>query len=125
MLVTMTARDALCHEGVVTVTGASDTPESPGALPAVRLLPAQPSPFSRTTTICYELPAGGPVRLQIYDLAGRRVRTLVQQSAASPGAHRVVWDGRDAQGIPVPAGVYACRLEAGATRVTERVIRLR
>jgi hypothetical protein len=125
MLVTMTAHNALYHQGTVTVTGSSGVADGPLPLRVVRLLPAQPSPFAGATTLGYDLPISGPATLQVYDLAGRQVRTLARESAASAGTHRVVWDGLDAQGRPAPAGIYVCRLDAGTASITERLIRLR
>jgi len=52
------------------------------------------------------------LRLVIYDIRGRKVRTLVntQQQA---GNHQVAWDGTDDRNLPLAAGVYLCRMEAG------------
>jgi hypothetical protein len=126
MLVTMTRHNALCHEGLATVSGtSSDVAAGDPRLSRARLLPARPSPFAGSTTIDYALPARGPVSLQIFDLAGRRVRTLAEASATSAGTHRVVWDGCDAAGAPVAAGVYVCRLETAGSRLSRRLIRLR
>lgn len=125
MRVTMTAHNALHHQGTATVTGSSDVPEAPGTARALRLRPAQPSPFAGVTTLGYDLPSGGAVALRIYDLAGRQVRLLVREAAARAGTHQVVWNGLDDDGRTVPAGVYVCRLEAGTASVAERLIRLR
>lgn len=48
--------------------------------------------------------------MKIFDLAGRRVRRLVEQRALSTGAHTIGWDGKDAAGAVVPPGVYYARL---------------
>lgn len=85
----------------------------PGAMPTVlRLYPCQPNPFNPRTTIRYDLPEAGPVRLSVFDLAGRRVRTLVDESMPQ-GSHEAVWDGRDASGREVSSGTYLARLEFG------------
>ncbi|MEW6750264.1 MAG: Ig-like domain-containing protein [Candidatus Latescibacterota bacterium] len=72
-----------------------------------------PNPFNPATTISYQLAAPAPVRLEVYDVLGQRVRTLVRQ-VQSAGFHTVVWDSRDDQAQPVGAGVYLCRLRAGS-----------
>jgi hypothetical protein len=72
----------------------------PGAPAALRLHPNQPNPFNPLTTIRFDLPAAGPVRLAVYDLAGRLVRVLVEEARAA-GSHEAVWDGRDAAGVPL------------------------
>ena len=70
--------------------------------------------------IQYELAAGGPVELVVYDLSGRRVRTLVS-GPVEAGTHEVQWDGRDAQGRTVASGVYIYRLVAGEFSESRRM----
>jgi hypothetical protein len=70
-----------------------------------------PNPFNASTTIRFELPEIAAIRLVVYDVAGRAVRTLGRAYYA-PGRHAVVWDGRDEEGRPVASGVYLYRLEA-------------
>ncbi len=71
-----------------------------------------PNPFNPTTTIRYQVAVGAPVRLEIFDVLGQRVRTLIAETQAA-GFHRVVWDSRDDGGRAVAAGVYLYRLQAG------------
>lgn len=73
---------------------------------------AFPNPFNPVTTISFSLPAAGRVRLDIHDLRGRRVRSLLSEDRQA-GEQRVVWDGRDGQGQSVASGVYFARLEFG------------
>jgi hypothetical protein len=85
----------------------------PGALPtALRLHPCRPNPFNPRTTITYDLPEAGGVRLAVFDLAGRLVRMLVDEGR-SQGTYEAVWDGRDAAGREVGSGTYLARLEFG------------
>ena len=84
-----------------------------GAAPrpsATRLYPCQPNPFNPRTTIKYDLPEAGPVRLTVFDVAGRLVRTLVDESMQQ-GSHEAVWDGRDSSGREVGSGSYLAWLE--------------
>jgi hypothetical protein len=71
-----------------------------------------PNPFNPRTTIRFDLPAAGPVRLAVYDVAGRLVRVLVEGERAA-GSYEAVWDGRDASGRSAPSGSYLARLVAG------------
>ncbi len=68
-----------------------------------------PNPFNPSTTISFAVSgnddAGHRVSLMIYDMRGRRIRTLVHSNLA-PGTHNVVWDGKTGSGIGVPSGVY-------------------
>lgn len=68
-----------------------------------------PNPFNSVTAICYQLSATNFINLSIYDLLGRRVRTLVDKTEAA-GNHSIVWDGRDESGQPVSSGVYFYKL---------------
>lgn len=71
-----------------------------------------PNPFNANTVIKYALPNPGQVRLVIYDLLGRQIKTLVnaQQQA---GQFQSIWDSTDEENRLVAAGVYFCRIEAG------------
>ncbi len=87
--------------------------QNDGKIPTeFKLMQNFPNPFNPSTTIKYELPKAGHVRLVVYDLLGRRIRTMVdtQQQA---GQFQTVWDGTDERNVPVTAGVYFCHMEAG------------
>ncbi|ARA94337.1 hypothetical protein AWN76_015030 [Rhodothermaceae bacterium RA] len=71
-----------------------------------------PNPFNPTTQISFTLPEATSVRLAVYDLMGREVKTLVSQTMEA-GQHTVTWNGRDAAGQPVASGTYFYRIEAG------------
>lgn len=70
-----------------------------------------PNPFNSATTIRYELPEVASIHLTIYDLAGQKVRTLVQ-GYQEAGFYSVVWDSRDGSGRLAASGMYLYRLEA-------------
>jgi hypothetical protein len=70
-----------------------------------------PNPFNPSTTISYQLAKDAAVRLEIYDIMGRKVRSLVDENR-SAGYHRVVWNGRDETGKEVASGVYVYRFAA-------------
>ena len=93
-----------------------------GALPAVVTLGAiHPNPFNPRTVIPYSLSRDGRVELAVYDLAGRRVRTLLDGTrAAGPG--EAVWTGCDDAGRPVPSGTYLVRLRAGDAVAVRRAV---
>jgi len=69
-----------------------------------------PNPFNPNTIIDFELPEEAYVRLQVYNLSGQLVRTLMAQIASS-GRHRIVWGGKDDLGHAVSTGIYIYRLE--------------
>ena len=68
--------------------------------------------------------AGERVRLGVYDLGGRRVKSLVDGTLGA-GPHEVMWDGLDDAGRPVGAGLYFTRLELAGRSVTRKLTRVR
>ncbi len=85
---------------------------------------AYPNPFNPTTTIRYDLPQASRVRLTIYDVMGRQVRTLLQGEQAA-GYRSVVWGGTDDRGQLVSSGVYLYRLQTGEFSLTKKMVLLR
>jgi len=83
-----------------------------------------PNPFNPTTTINYQLPKSSPVTLTIYNLLGREITKLVNETQ-SVGEHIVQWDGRDHDGNEVSSGVYLYRLTAGSFHRTSKMLLLR
>ncbi len=84
----------------------------------------RPNPFNPRTTIAFELRQEQRARLDIYDVSGRHVSTLVNRRL-EPGPHRVNWNGEDESGRAVASGVYLYRLQAGAHIATRRMLLLR
>jgi hypothetical protein len=77
--------------------------------PAGRLDDAAPNPFNPRTTLRFTLDHADVVRLDVFDAAGHRVRTVVDGAFAA-GAHEAEWDGRDDAGRSVASGVYLMQL---------------
>lgn len=73
--------------------------------PKIELNQNYPNPWNANTQISYQLTRGGHVRLEIYNLRGNRIRTLVNTSL-SPGSYCIHWDGLDDSGTPVASGIY-------------------
>lgn len=71
-----------------------------------------PNPFNPETTIEYELPASTEVELAVFNMMGQRVAVLAKGQQPA-GTKRVVWNGRNEEGVPVISGVYLCSLKAG------------
>jgi hypothetical protein len=89
----------------------------------VALAPSAPNPFGAATRIRFSTARPADVRLRIVDVAGRDVVTLVD-ARFGPGGHSVRWDGRDAAGRAVPAGVHVQVLAADGARLARRVVRV-
>lgn len=82
-----------------------------------------PNPFRETTTIAYEVEQPGVVTLDVFDVRGRRVRTLVE-GHKPVGTHHLVWDGTDAAGVPVASGLYLYRLRVGDRMTSKQALRI-
>jgi DNA-binding beta-propeller fold protein YncE len=83
-----------------------------------------PNPFNPTTSIKYSIAGDADVRLVIYDVAGREVRTLVDQHQRA-NVYRIVWDGINDQGDRVASGVYFYKLVAGTFTSTRKMMLLK
>ena len=88
-----------------------------GAITVVNLLPESfglapnyPNPFNSSTTISFQLPVAGAARIEIFDLLGQKIRSLVAGERAA-GFHETTWDGRDDSGLLTAAGPYLYRLD--------------
>jgi hypothetical protein len=86
-----------------------------------RELSVWPNPFTDNVRISYALAAAGNVSLQVRDVAGRTVRTLVN-GLQKPGAYSVSWDARDSHGKQVPYGVYFYRLDTPGFRSVKKAV---
>ncbi len=86
-----------------------------------RLYQNYPNPFNPTTTIKYQLHKDGKVTLQIYDVLGRLVRTLVNMKQAA-GYYDLCWDGKNDRGQSVPAGLYFYGIQAGEFRAVKKLL---
>ena len=84
-----------------------------------------PNPFNPTTTIEYALPERTPAELAVYDVLGRRLRTLVRDDDHPAGFYAVAWDGRDQQGRAAGNGMYFYRLSAPGFERTGKMLLLK
>jgi hypothetical protein len=104
--------------------GATDVPEE-NAVRVSRILGNRPNPFNPLTEITYSVAgSSGHTTLAMYDVAGRRVSTLVDR-VVEGGEHRVSWDGRDERGERLASGVYFARLTVGNETDVAKLIMLK
>ncbi len=89
-----------------------------------KLIQNYPNPFNPTTTIMYEIPNTEKVTLEIYDILGRRVTTLVN-NVQKQGRYHVLWNGRNSFGQTVSSGVYFYRLLSGNFINVKKMIMLK
>ncbi|MBU2652429.1 MAG: right-handed parallel beta-helix repeat-containing protein [Bacteroidetes bacterium] len=105
------------------IVGVNDDPA--GGLPyRFELSQNYPNPFNPVTTIEYSLPQRSNVRIEIFNLLGRKVRTLVEREE-SAGTYSITWDGESTNGQPVSTGVYFYRFQAGDYVATKKMLLLK
>ena len=83
--------------------------------------PNYPNPFNDLTTINYTLNNSSNIQLDIFDLTGKMIKTLVNEFK-NTGKHKVTWDARDNYGNSVPCGIYFYRLKTGSSIQTKKMI---
>ena len=111
-------------------TGIEDGSEEPaGAVPRVFTLGQNyPNPFNPQTSISFTVPGSAgektDVSLSVYDIRGRLVNTLLEESRES-GSHTIVWNGRDESGRKVSSGIYFYRLESGEKVAVRKMVILK
>lgn len=105
-------------EGQTIVTGLGDDP-----LPSsgFSLNQNYPNPFNPSTRIRFSLFASGVADLQVFDLRGRLVKTLLRGNL-NPGDHEISWDGRDDEGRPASGGIYFYRLKFSGRELTRKML---
>ena len=83
-----------------------------------------PNPFNPVTTLRYDLPEQGHVRITIYDMLGRDVKTLINEYQ-DPGYRSIIWDATNDYGKPVSAGMYLYQIQAGEYISTKKMVLLK
>lgn len=90
--------------------------------PRTLALSSWPNPAAGPVSVRYSLPGDGPAEVSIYDVQGRRVRTLVNEERPA-GDHAATWDGRSDDGRSAGAGIYIVRLRAGSEERRMKLVR--
>lgn len=83
-----------------------------------------PNPFNPVTKIVYQIPEASNVKVKVYDILGREIKTLVDEYQSS-GSYSVYWDGKNNQNLDMSSGVYFYRLESSSIILTKKMILLR
>lgn len=108
-------------DGGIYILGEAPGVSSPTLPAQVELSGNYPNPFSAQTVIRFATPAQGHVTMRVFDLSGRLVRTLANEEMAAAN-HSIIWDGTDANGRPLGAGIYFCRLEVQGQVLTQKIM---
>jgi hypothetical protein len=94
------------------------------ALPHLNLSQNYPNPFNPNTTIEFTLARTTQVRIDVYNILGQTVRTLLDEERAA-GSHTIVWDGNDQRGNMAASGIYLYRMQTGGTSVVKKMVLIR
>ena len=106
------------------VNAASLLVEQPTPKAETAITSVSPNPFNPNTRISFTLPESGNIILSVYDVSGRKVRTL----AAGPfpaGEHTVLWEGKNKEGGKVSSGIYFVRLATQSAVCTRKLVLLK
>lgn len=111
------------QQAAVRVAGGS--PKDNGSPSQHTLLPNYPNPLhlpvDKNTAITFSLREDSPVKLEIFNVLGQRLITLLDQRLTA-GLQKIFWNGLDAQKRPVPAGIYVYRLETSGQISTRKLV---
>ena len=83
-----------------------------------------PNPFNPVTTLHYDLSENSDVKITIYDMLGREVKTLINKTQDA-GSRSVIWNATDDYGKPVSAGIYLYQIQAGEYISTKKMVLLK
>jgi hypothetical protein len=96
------------------------TPEPPNDIEEISIS-YYPNPFNPTTTIEYNLPTEGNVKLEVYNTLGQLVNVLIEGNQ-SAGRQRVTWNGKDSFGSSVSSGLYFYRIKTNSFSQVKKMI---
>lgn len=100
-----------------------DTPELPEL--ETKLIGAYPNPFNMSTAIRFVIADEEPVSLTVYDLRGRRVRTIINKEELSAGTYSLIWDGYNDNRRPAASGVYFYRMKTESFDESKKLLLLK
>lgn len=83
-----------------------------------------PNPFNPSTVIRFSLEKSQQVSIEIYNVEGRLIRTLVQENLPE-GSHEISWDGKDERGFNLPSGIYFYSLRGSGHQLTKKMVLLK
>lgn len=113
------------RNGNKTLLGICKTVVTRAALPqSTCLLPAFPNPFNPETRIRYELHKQAHISITIYDMLGRKVKTLIDENQ-NAGVYQAIWNGMDNAGAKAASGAYIVRMQTAEVTQTQKVLLLK
>jgi hypothetical protein len=113
--------DVVIFLDVQEATDVDDLADNPNAPKSFALFQNHPNPFNPETNISFALPVRTYASLIVYNIEGKKVRTLVSREM-DVGTHTVHWNGRDEAGNPVASGIYFYRLKTRDFDQTQKMV---
>jgi len=80
-----------------------------------------PNPFNPSTKIQFSLPKSDKVKLEVYNIQGKLIKTLIDYEMYQPGTYEAMWDGTDMFGQKVASGIYFAKMQAGDFHQTKKM----
>jgi hypothetical protein len=108
----------------LTTTGVDRDSRGAKTPPLASLMPVRPNPFSAGTRVEYYLPRSQRISIEVYDVMGRKVRTLAA-GYMPEGRHSITWNGRGPGGLRAAPGVYILRLDSGGFSQSRKIVLIR
>lgn len=109
---------------VITLSILDDAETKPVLPTEFRLYQNYPNPFNSETRIRYSLAATGQMTMKVYDILGREVSTLLDETRVA-GTHEIIWNGRTNGDAPVASGLYFVTLHSGTQRAVIKTLLLK
>ncbi|MBN1465360.1 VWA domain-containing protein [candidate division KSB1 bacterium] len=105
-------------------TAIDNTDHSTVQTPTHYALANYPNPFNSRTTIEFQVPEAGEIKIDVMNILGQPVKTIAQERFEA-GSHKVVWDGVDDAGHDVVSGTFILRLQAGSRQIVHKILYLK
>lgn len=99
----------------------TDIPGNENMVYSYKLEQNYPNPFNPSTIISYNIAKSGNVKLQVYDILGREIKTLINKEQ-NPGNYNITWDGKDNFGYSLPSGIYLYSIISGDFILTKKMV---
>lgn len=112
---------SLSYRDIVTFKPAEYSIKTTDLPTSFSLFQNYPNPFNPSTIIQYTIPLRSQVLIDVYDILGRRVRTLLNE-VRDAGTYEIEWNGRDENGIPVSSGLYLYRFSSEGTNIVKKMM---
>lgn len=107
------------HIGTGIDDGYSDNINLPGR---IELYPNYPNPFNPSTNLRFYLPSASMVKIEVFNILGRKVAVLLDNEPITAGEHSVTWDGTTSDGKRAASGIYFCTLKTDSEKLTRKML---